>query len=80
MKNAWFQSGSNFSIDEVTSQLDKLPVAVYKLQFNELVGKFYLTRISRSLSFLINFIIQRLNLLLASRKLGITPMVTWVFY
>ena len=46
MKNAWFQSGSNFSIDEVTSQLDKLPVAVYKLQFNEIMNKFFLTRIS----------------------------------
>lgn len=51
MKNAWFQSGSTFSIDEVTSQLDKLPVAVYKLQFNELVGKFYLTRISEKFEF-----------------------------
>jgi SpoVK/Ycf46/Vps4 family AAA+-type ATPase len=51
MKNAWFQSGSNFSIDEVTSQLDKLPVAIYKLQYNELVGKFYLTRISEKFEF-----------------------------
>ena len=36
MKNAWHQSGSTFSIDEVTSQIDKLPVGVYKLQYNDL--------------------------------------------
>lgn len=51
MKNAWFQSGSNFSIDEVTSQLDKLPVAVYKLQYNQMVNKYYLTRISDKFEF-----------------------------
>ena len=51
MKNAWFQSGSTFSIDEVTSQIDKLPTAVYKLQFNELMGKFYLVRISEKFVF-----------------------------
>jgi len=51
MKNAWFQSGSNFSIDEVTSQLDKLPVAVYKLQYNEMINKYYLTRISDKFEF-----------------------------
>jgi hypothetical protein len=46
MKNAWFQSGSTFSIDEVTSQLDLLPTAVYKLQYNEMMNKYYLVRIT----------------------------------
>ena len=51
MKNAWHQSGSTFSIDEVTSQVDKLPVGVYKLQFNEIISKFYLTLISEKFEF-----------------------------
>ena len=51
MKNAWHQSGSTFSIDEVTSQVDKLPVAVYKLQFNDMIGRFYLTMISEKFQF-----------------------------
>ncbi len=51
MKNAWHQSGNTFSIDEVTSQVDKLPVAVYKLQFNDIIGRFYLTMISEKFEF-----------------------------
>lgn len=51
MKNAWFQSGSNFSIDEVTSQLDILPTAVYKLQYNEMMNRFFLTRITDKFEF-----------------------------
>lgn len=51
MKNAWHQSGSTFSIDEVTAQIDKLPAAVYKLQFNDMIGRFYLTMVSEKFEF-----------------------------
>jgi DNA polymerase III gamma/tau subunit len=51
MKNAWHQSGSVFSIDEITSQIDKLPVGVYKLQYNEMRNIFYLTQVSEKFEF-----------------------------
>ncbi len=51
MKNAWHQSGSTFSIDEVTSQVDKLPVGVYKLQYNEIRNVFYLTQVTEKFEF-----------------------------
>lgn len=51
MKNAWHQSGSTFSIEEVTSQVDKLPVGVYKLQYNEVRGIFYLTQVTEKFEF-----------------------------
>lgn len=51
MKNAWHQSGSIFSIEEVTSQVDKLPIGVYKLQFNEMRGIFYLSHVNEKFEF-----------------------------
>ena len=51
MKNAWHQSGSTFIIDEVTSQLDQLPLGVYKLQFDEVRQRFFLTKVSEKFEF-----------------------------
>ena len=50
MKNTWVQSGNTFSIREVSSQIEKLPVAVYKIE-EDPFENLYLSHIQDNFSF-----------------------------
>jgi hypothetical protein len=50
MKNTWVQSGNTFSIREVSSQIEKLPVGVYKIE-EDPYENLYLSHIQDQFSF-----------------------------
>ena len=47
MKNNWHKSGNTFRLEEISQQLERLPVSVYLLRYNQRIG-FYLEQIEEA--------------------------------
>lgn len=50
MKNTWIENSNIYRIQEISQHIKMLPVAVYKLEFNDMAG-FYLVRIQDKFDF-----------------------------
>lgn len=51
MNNVWSQSGSSYRLSEISHQKSNLPVGIYRLEFNEIMGFFYLDHVADQFSF-----------------------------
>ena len=51
MNNVWSQSGNSYRLAEISHQKSNLPVGIYRLEFNEIMGFFYLDHVADEFSF-----------------------------
>jgi hypothetical protein len=51
MENKWVLSGNKYFINEVSTQVATLPNHIFKVDFNELTGQYYLTEVLEKFAF-----------------------------
>lgn len=51
MKNVWSKSGNMYALSEISHQEPSLPAGVYRLEFNQLLGSFYLEHVQDRFDF-----------------------------